>query len=605
MTDFFRCWAMAAAAFLAAGCVDGVPVSPIESGAAGMAHLACEVDLRAGGISCAGSTAGLGGGALGAIVGGQGRYVELSSSNLGYDPGTEVFSADVTVKNLANQVIGTTDGVAPDPDGVRVFFVDDPVTVSGSGAVTVRNPDGSGDFTRVGQPYFQYTQALAPGRTSLPIRWEWSVPSTVERFSFMVGVSAAVADEGGVAPGSIVHAQTISADSLHTCAIDYSGQAWCWGGGGSGRLGNGSSSQQSSPVAVDQGSLRFASISAAHESTCALTDTGEAWCWGNGQAGRLGNGSVLGVLKPTAVLGGHRFIQISSGHSNVCALTAEGQAWCWGSGGLGELGDGTTLTRSQPVAVIGGHVFTMIATGGSHACGITAGGQAWCWGNGTRGTLGNGGKDDIVPIPTEVADDHEFASIHAGRDHVCALTAEGEAWCWGIGRNGKLGNGSTLNAYVPSRVNTSERFVELSLATYHTCGITLDGRGFCWGSNANGKLGIGSVGSSRHLPAEVVDIDHLGAIAAGANHSCAATTTGSVYCWGSNVDGQLGIGTVGESTGTPTLVTSLGPVAFLNNAPEDWNAAADADACFPRRPLNEHLILASSRGAGDLVLNSI
>lgn len=138
----------------------------------------------------------------------------------------------MTVQNLSNQVIGSIDGVTADSNGVRIFFVNDPVTTGGTGTVTVRNADGTDDFTGTGQPYFQYAQALAPGRTSLAKTWEWDVPATVTGFSFLVGVSANVPNEAGLEPGGIDFvAQSIAADSLHTCAIDLTGQVYCWGVG--------------------------------------------------------------------------------------------------------------------------------------------------------------------------------------------------------------------------------------------------------------------------------------------------------------------------------------------------------------------------------------
>lgn len=602
MTELRRLWVLPAAALLLAGCSDEGPVAPGGAGAGeSVEYLTCEVDLRGGGVSCSGSEAGLEGGALGAIIGGQGVYVELASSNVSYDPGTEVFSSDVTVKNLGNQIIGTTDGVTPHADGIRLFFVDPPVVNEGSGTVSVRNADGLGSFSGSDQAYHQYSQFLAPGRTSLSKTWEWEVPATVDRFSFMVGVAAEVADESGFAPGGIDFiSETVTADSLHTCAIDYSGQAWCWGAGGAGRLGNAASDDQLLPVKVEQGLTRFVSIAAALSTTCALDDTGAAWCWGNGGSGRLGNGGTSSSNVPVKVVGDHKFRQLARGRQFMCALDVEGKVYCWGYNGNGQFGDSTIDRSSEPFLGGGGKTYTHVAAGGYHTCGISADdGLTYCWGSSTRGKLG-GGSDSLgnVYMPSKIVGDHKFTRVYGARQHTCALTAEGEAWCWGLNGNGQVGNGETTNSLVPVKVNTTERFASLSLGSYHTCGVTLDGRGFCWGSNARGKSGMGYTGGANVVtPEPVVDVGRFAAIAAGNDHTCGQTVDGKLYCWGTAGSGRLGTGST-TNTGTPQLVEEMGPIAWLMDAPESCMAGPEGDACFQRRTFDHHILLASARGEG-------
>src|SRR5690606_23118638 len=147
--------------------------------------------------------------------------------------GSQVFSADISIRNLLDQTLGSSDGSTRDPNGVRIFFVSAPGVTDGSGSVTVKNAEGRGDFSGTDQPYFQYDQALTPGGRSLPRTWEWEVPGTVEKFTFLVGVDAKLADEGALNPGIRFVAQRIAADTQHTCVLDISGKAYCWGAGGS------------------------------------------------------------------------------------------------------------------------------------------------------------------------------------------------------------------------------------------------------------------------------------------------------------------------------------------------------------------------------------
>lgn len=145
----------------------------------------------AGGIQCAPAGPRLGG-ASGVIYGGQNEFVKLTSSNAGYDAGTEIFSIDVTVQNLMNEAVGTPDGVTPDPEGVRVFFSQQPYSTSGPGEVTVENQDGSAFFTAANQPFHTYAGILSRDEVSGAKTWQFRKPSTVTTFSFKVMIETDV-----------------------------------------------------------------------------------------------------------------------------------------------------------------------------------------------------------------------------------------------------------------------------------------------------------------------------------------------------------------------------------------------------------------------------
>lgn len=137
------------------------------------------------GVTCSPLQPGTGD-ALGVLVGGQNTFVRLTSANASYNAGTEIFSMDVTVQNLMNEAMGTPDGVTPDPDGIQVFFHNGPNTTQGTGEVTVANADGTGFFTAAAQPYHRYSEILEKDEVSGVKTWQFSMPSTVLRFSFVV-----------------------------------------------------------------------------------------------------------------------------------------------------------------------------------------------------------------------------------------------------------------------------------------------------------------------------------------------------------------------------------------------------------------------------------
>lgn len=155
-------------------------------------ELLCTADLRAGTVACHSPEASLPAGANGLIIGRQGELVELRSENVLYTPQDSIFQADVYVKNLMLQALGTVDGETPAAEGVRVFFHNLPVATTGTGEVEVLDADGYAAFSRSDQPYYQYDQVLGTGEESAPRQWKWRVPETVETFWFSVFISAPV-----------------------------------------------------------------------------------------------------------------------------------------------------------------------------------------------------------------------------------------------------------------------------------------------------------------------------------------------------------------------------------------------------------------------------
>jgi len=359
-------------------------------------------------------------------------------------------------------------------------------------------------------------------------------------------------------------ATVITADSLHTCALTSSGDAYCWGTGSFGRLGNGSTAEQLTPVAV-AGSRKFVSISAGSSHTCALTADGKAYCWGNGGNGRLGTGNTNRSLRPRLVVGGHEFSVLSVGRRYTCGLTNDGTAYCWGVNSNGELGDGTTEDKTEPTAVVGGHKFTWLSAGAFHSCGVATDGKTYCWGSGTNGKRGDGATTGGSSEPVAVSTDVSFTSVYAGRQHTCALTAEGEAWCWGANRSRQLGDGTNTAKSTPVRVKTDLKFKSLALGGTHTCGLTASGKVYCWGSNNLGKLGKGDAGGTFAEPQEVALVNNFVAIEAGYDHTCGKTADGAVYCWGGGEGGRLGHGTLADRS-APDRVADFGtdaPTALL------------------------------------------
>ncbi|HEU0051708.1 MAG TPA: hypothetical protein VFQ39_00980, partial [Longimicrobium sp.] len=147
----------------------------------------------------------------------------------------------------------------------------------------------------------------------------------------------------------------IDAQVNHSCGITSGGQAYCWGLNGSGQLGDGTSTNRLVPTAVSQPvGVTFAAISAGSNQTCALDGSGQGYCWGLNTNGQLGNGTNTQSLTPVAVSMpvGVAFSQIRTGSSFSCGLDGSvGQAYCWGINGFSQLGDNSTVAKNVPTAV--------------------------------------------------------------------------------------------------------------------------------------------------------------------------------------------------------------------------------------------------------------
>jgi alpha-tubulin suppressor-like RCC1 family protein len=180
--------------------------------------------------------------------------------------------------------------------------------------------------------------------------------------------------------------------------------------------------------------------------------------------------------------------------------------------GVGQLGIGTVNTTEMvPVKVLGDHQFVRVSAGTQHTCGIDDAAAAFCWGDNRLGQVGKGSLtgppiSDRDPLAQLVAGGYAFSQLDAGHMHTCALASEGRAYCWGWNYFGQLGNGvlgpQEPGNPVPQLVLASQPFNFVGAGIYHSCGATASGQIFCWGGNNFGQLGDGSF-ETRLVPVQV------------------------------------------------------------------------------------------------------
>ena len=356
---------------------------------------------------------------------------------------------------------------------------------------------------------------------------------------------AALACGDATAPSAGLRFAAVSAGGSHTCALTTTGDAYCWGSDIVGQLGDGDTAQELHPVPV-AGSIHFARVMAGQLiHTCGVAADSLDYCWGSNQYGQLGDSIKIQWHTPSPVRApdGVHLHGLSVGSSHTCAIGDADAAYCWGYDGLGQLGDGdgTFADQSVPTAVSGGLTWATVSAGTYHTCGITTGGAAYCWGQNFFAELGTGDSTGSI-TPVAVSGSVQFASIGEGQNHTCALTATGAAYCWGFNGAGELGTGDSTVRVTPAPVAGGLTFTMLSEGWDHTCGLTSGGAAYCWGDNPAGQLGD-STKTGRPRPTRVVGRITFVQISSGNAHTCGVTAAGAVYCWGDNSAGQLGDGT--------------------------------------------------------------
>ncbi|MCC5866266.1 MAG: hypothetical protein JJU31_14175 [Wenzhouxiangella sp.] len=341
----------------------------------------------------------------------------------------------------------------------------------------------------------------------------------------------------------------VSTGRGHSCALTLAGAVLCWGRNNFGQLGDGSTSQRLTPVQVSGLTSGVQAIALGDAHSCAITGSGAVSCWGHNFLGQLGNGSSEDRSVPGLVFGLTSGVQaISAGHAHSCAIAAGGGARCWGYNLGGQLGDGTNVTRFTPVHVSGlSSGVLAIQAGVLHSCAVTTGGAMQCWGNNFLGQLGDGSTTNRL-TPVQVSGlDTGVTGLGTGHYFSCGLMTNAELRCWGSNFYGQLGVGIELSRQLTPATVTGlgGTVVSIAIGRDHACAVLNNGQARCWGNNDHGQLGNGSLSAPRQR-LEPVSVTGLGSsvqeIAAGADHTCARSASGTVRCWGSNSHGQLGNG---------------------------------------------------------------
>jgi len=341
------------------------------------------------------------------------------------------------------------------------------------------------------------------------------------------------------------------------------GNLWTWGSNAWAQLGDSTFITRSTPVTTFLGGTNWKSIASGGYHAVALKTDGTLWAWGQNVNGQLG----INVSGPTSVkctpvttfLGGSDWKSIAAGGFHTVALKTDGTLWTWGTNLDGQLGDNTTVFRSTPVTTfLGGTNWKSIAAGGLYTTTLKTDGTLWSWGSNAFGQLGdNTATNRLTPVTTFLGGTN-WKSIAGEGYHTVAIKTDGTLWSWGRNNFAQLGDNTTVFRSTP--VTTflgGTNWKSIACGNKFTVAIKTDGTLWTWGDNGFGSLGINDIGAGTNRSTPVTTFlggTNWKSISGGAFYTGALKTDGTLWTWGQNSSAQLG---VNDTTHRNTPVTTF------------------------------------------------
>lgn len=329
------------------------------------------------------------------------------------------------------------------------------------------------------------------------------------------------------------------------CAVHSDQSLFCWGSNTHGESGNGTLNENIN--GSDIPNLTLHSGSFTENTICGLNSENEVLCWGgnfNGQAGQ----PILEVVSTPSLVIQHSTVvktysSLLAGQANTC-MKNEGQLYCWGNNEQGQLGfRNMNFQEVYPVKMIGHENVVQSSIGFGLLCHINQNSKVLCAGYNNFGQAGKDPSETAVRTLYEVPGLDGMLNVQTGLNSACALKNDGTVWCWGNNELSTLGNGTNISTHIPQQVLNLTNVVEISMhaRSSHVCARKTDNSIWCWGSNANGQVS-GKPGPDLNTPILVEKFNDASSLSVGGHHTCILSSFGKVTCIGSNFYGQLGIG---------------------------------------------------------------
>jgi len=278
------------------------------------------------------------------------------------------------------------------------------------------------------------------------------------------------------------------------------------------------------------------------EHSLIVGDDGIVWAWGKNSYGQLGNGTTVNSTVLVPVSGLTDVIAVGTGMYFSVALKHDGTVWAWGHDYFGYSNNGEFVSK-VPVQISGLTDVVSIAVADEHTLALKADGTVWAWGFNDMGQLGIGSKANVT-TPTQVVGLTDVKKIATGEIASMALKQDGTVWAWGSPY--LMGNGVQAESLIPSQVNISD-VVDITMGRVAAVAVTQDGKVWVWGVNTHGQVGDSEGPLFNDNPVQVTNINDVVKVSAGYEHILALKQDGTLWAWGRNDHGQLGIGSLTKS----------------------------------------------------------
>ena len=297
---------------------------------------------------------------------------------------------------------------------------------------------------------------------------------------------------GGVGGGSNAN------DGATVGAIKADGTLWMWGDADYGILGDNTRTDKSSPVQTVAAGTNWTQVSVGtYFHTVAIKTDGTLWGWGLNQNGSVGDGTSTQRSSPVQTSsGGNNWKQASAGHAATVAIKTDGTLWTWGSGSDGQLGDGTTTSKNAPGQVGSNTNWKQVSNNYYASAAVKTDGTLWVWGANLDGVLGTNNLTYYSSPVQTVAGGTNWSQVSVGKRFMCAIKTDGTLWGWGINTSYQLGdNTSTSRSSPVQTVSGGTNWKQVSAGTTHASAVKTDGTLWSWGTGSSGQLGNNGIDS--------------------------------------------------------------------------------------------------------------
>jgi len=358
------------------------------------------------------------------------------------------------------------------------------------------------------------------------------------------------------------------------------GTLFSWGRNDIGQLGQGYSGALSYSSPLQVGSLNNWKLTNGAQSNLAIKTDGTLWAWGyngGGDGGPLGDGTVANKSSPVQIGSLTNWKQASTGLFTSLAIKTDGTLWSWGKNQWGQLGDGTVANKSSPVQIGSLTNWKQSSSSSYSGLAIKQDGTLWGWGYNNFGQLGNSAAGVTVATggyyssPIQIGSLTNWKQVSNNGSFVLAIKTDGTLWSWGLNTLGQLGNGNRTYYSSPIQVGSLTNWKSVATSNDSSSfAIKTDGTLWAWGSNACGELGLNySISAYYSSPVQVGSLTNWKQVSAGGGQAAADSTNvlaiktdGTLWAWGYNDDGELG-------NGNKTYYSSPIQVGSLTN----WKSA--------------------------------